>query len=273
MAAAADVHAGARRVRCVIFDMDETLVMTGRCDEAAYAAVRELAAGIPGSGDAGALERGFRQLLKAVPWDPTGEHDVHGWRSRLWERAWAAAAAGGVPPLEHGGDVERPADAPVGSRLYRAWFDTRIAEYRMDDGVEELLRRLRDDDGVSLVCVTNGDTVTQRAKIAACGAERFFPVILVGGEEPRPKPAPEIFRKALEAAGHAPHEAVMVGDSLRCDVGGAKAAGLLAAVWVAAHADDPAAAARELAPDRRPHHAVRHIVELPGVLDAINAGK
>jgi HAD superfamily hydrolase (TIGR01549 family) len=44
------------------------------------------------------------------------------------------------------------------------------------------------------------------------------------------KPAPQIFRKALDELGVRPEEAVMVGDSLRADVAGAKALGMIA-VW------------------------------------------
>jgi HAD superfamily hydrolase (TIGR01662 family) len=44
------------------------------------------------------------------------------------------------------------------------------------------------------------------------------------------KPHPKIFEHALEALGVAPEETVMVGDSLRADVGGAKELGMTA-VW------------------------------------------
>jgi putative hydrolase of the HAD superfamily len=45
------------------------------------------------------------------------------------------------------------------------------------------------------------------------------------------KPHPAIYRQALEELGVAPSEAVMVGDDLRADIGGALAAGMRA-VWV-----------------------------------------
>ena len=44
------------------------------------------------------------------------------------------------------------------------------------------------------------------------------------------KPAPGLFRKALNDLGVAAEESVMVGDSLRADVAGAKALGMIA-VW------------------------------------------
>jgi len=42
------------------------------------------------------------------------------------------------------------------------------------------------------------------------------------------KPHPRIFQHALDALGVGPEETVMVGDSLRADVGGAKALGMTA---------------------------------------------
>ena len=45
------------------------------------------------------------------------------------------------------------------------------------------------------------------------------------------KPSPALFRQALAALAVPPRSVVVVGDSLRCDVGGAAAAGL-DSVWI-----------------------------------------
>jgi FMN phosphatase YigB (HAD superfamily) len=57
---------------------------------------------------------------------------------------------------------------------------------------------------------------------------------VVSEEAGVPKPDPEIFRIALEAAGAAPAEAVMVGDSWAADVAGAHHAGIVP-IWFNPH--------------------------------------
>ncbi len=84
--------------------------------------------------------------------------------------------------------------------------------------------------GIPLGIVTNGSSSAQRAKIALLGPERFA-VIAVTGEHGVAKPEPRIFQIVLEQLGLPPDQVVHVGDSLRADVGGAQAAGILA-VWL-----------------------------------------
>lgn len=45
------------------------------------------------------------------------------------------------------------------------------------------------------------------------------------------KPSPRLFRIAMERLGAKPQECLVIGDSVRRDVGGARAAGV-AAVWI-----------------------------------------
>lgn len=56
--------------------------------------------------------------------------------------------------------------------------------------------------------------------------DRYLDFILASGAVGVAKPDPAFFRMALERAGVEPHEAVMVGDSYRADVLGARAAGM-----------------------------------------------
>lgn len=60
------------------------------------------------------------------------------------------------------------------------------------------------------------------------------------------KPSARLFREAVAGAGCAPAEVLVVGDSLRCDVLGARRAGL-AAAWVAPAAPGPPAEPPEAA--------------------------
>lgn len=67
----------------------------------------------------------------------------------------------------------------------------------------------------------------------------FFEVILTSAAEGIRKPNPRIFQTALHRLQIAPHQAVMVGDTLGADILGAKLAGMKA-VWVTRHANTAA---------------------------------
>lgn len=93
--------------------------------------------------------------------------------------------------------------------------------------LEELRRR-----GYRLGVVTNrsvgGPPFIE--ELRAYGLLDFFEALAVSCDDGWLKPHPALFRKALDALTVAPAEAAMVGDSLRADVMGAKALGMVA-VW------------------------------------------
>jgi HAD superfamily hydrolase (TIGR01509 family) len=74
------------------------------------------------------------------------------------------------------------------------------------------------------------------------------------------KPHPSIFQAALERAGVAAHESVMVGDSLKEDVEGALRAGMRA-IWLYRGAVPPAS------PGGVP--VIRSLMELPELLSSV----
>ncbi len=82
-----------------------------------------------------------------------------------------------------------------------------------------------------LALITDGAPGIQREKIRGSKLGPFFAAILVSGEVGFGKPNPEIFAMALDRLDAAPHESVMVGDSLPRDIGGARAVGIRT-VWV-----------------------------------------
>ena len=89
----------------------------------------------------------------------------------------------------------------------------------------------------------------------------YFEVLSISCDVGYMKPHPRIFRHALESLGVAPEETVMVGDSLRADVAGAQALGMMA-VWKRNH-DSPA----DSGLDRKdgsiePDHTIETIGEL-----------
>jgi putative hydrolase of the HAD superfamily len=76
------------------------------------------------------------------------------------------------------------------------------------------------------------------------------------------KPHPDVFRRALRELGAEAWEAVHVGDLLRTDVAGAKAAGMTA-VWVRSPHQDGES-------DAEPDYVIESLNELPGVIETLN---
>ena len=67
---------------------------------------------------------------------------------------------------------------------------------------------------------------------------RYMDGILISAEIGVRKPAPLIFKMALDQFGGSPRDAVMVGDTLRADILGAKQVGMTA-IWITRQADTP----------------------------------
>ncbi|MDP2950561.1 MAG: HAD-IA family hydrolase [Chloroflexota bacterium] len=97
------------------------------------------------------------------------------------------------------------------------------------DAIDTL--RWLQEQGFLLGSVTNRAFGGPRflAEMGEYGIDGYFQVISISCDVGYMKPHPAIFHHALEALGVAPEETMMVGDSLRADVGGAKALGMTAA--------------------------------------------
>lgn len=79
--------------------------------------------------------------------------------------------------------------------------------------------------GIRLAVVSNWDRRLHRI-LEDNGLRRLFDAVVVSSEVGWRKPHPEIFRRALDALGVAPGEALHVGDSLGDDVAGARGVGI-----------------------------------------------
>ncbi len=82
-----------------------------------------------------------------------------------------------------------------------------------------------------LVMITNGVPEIQRAKLDKVNMESFFDPIIISGEIGVSKPDPKYFQIVLEKLGLQNDECVVIGDSARNDVGGAKNANIIS-VWI-----------------------------------------
>jgi putative hydrolase of the HAD superfamily len=143
-------------------------------------------------------------------------------------------------------------------RMYNAWSQPNVDVWRQPvSGSVEGLRRLQ-EAGMKLGIVSNADGTIEeqlrRGKICQVGEGLGVPVLAIidSGVVGVSKPAAEIFRHALDPIGVAPDRAVYVGDTVRYDVRGARAAGLNPVHF------DPF----ELCSERTDHPHVRRLGEL-----------
>lgn len=115
---------------------------------------------------------------------------------------------------------------------------SRLASYTSwADGAEPLLKCLQARKHPMAV-VTNGSK-SQRDKIEALKASRYFEAVLISGEVGIAKPDPRIFRQALSRLNAAPGQTVFVGDSMEHDIAGAGKAGMMTVYIRKGEAEDP----------------------------------
>lgn len=92
--------------------------------------------------------------------------------------------------------------------------------------VEPALAELRRMPGLSIGVISDWGSNLEGI-LSGLGLDRYLDFTLASGAVGLAKPDPELFRMALQRAGAEPSEGLMVGDSLRADVAGAEAAGML----------------------------------------------
>jgi putative hydrolase of the HAD superfamily len=143
------------------------------------------------------------------------------------ERAWSA----GLPfdPVAEAARFGAALSPGDGAVLAAAFLGSSAgAPLTLADGVAELLRELH-GRGIALAIVCDvGLTPSPllRDALDRAGLLRLFGGWAFSDEVGAYKPAPAIFRHALDALGVAPAEALHVGDLRRTDVAGARALGM-----------------------------------------------
>ncbi|HKN48713.1 MAG TPA: HAD family hydrolase [Actinomycetota bacterium] len=116
-----------------------------------------------------------------------------------------------------------------------------------------------------------------RADLEAFGLARFLSVAGFSSEVGWRKPDRRIFAHVLERLGAAPEEAVFVGDRLRDDVGGARAAGMRSVLTrqFRDELEGPERAEALASPGElarlQPDHVIMALDELPDLLDSISS--
>ncbi|MBM4436570.1 MAG: HAD family hydrolase [Actinobacteria bacterium] len=150
---------------------------------------------------------------------------------RIAAELWHRSALGPVTLSErfeqtlkrHG--IKHEADAGSVAETYiRHWHDGVVF---LPGGARLLRAATRFHTGL----ITNGNAARQRETAKRLGVLAAVDHVLISGELGVSKPDPAIFWLALEKAGCAPDEAVMVGDSLPADMAGAQALGIRT-LWI-----------------------------------------
>src|SRR6266568_1282852 len=197
--------------------------------------------------DAECAQRAHYFGIRAM--DSAGEDESEARRAYLVGYARAA----GVPDGQQGAALER---------MRQAWSRPNIDVWRQHvrgsiDGLRQLqARRLK------LGIVSNADGTIEeqlrRGEICQVGEGLGVPVLAIidSGVVGVSKPAAEIFRHALDPIGVAPERALYVGDTVRYDVRGARAAGL-----VPVHFDP-----YDLCPEREDHAHIRCLADVEALL-------
>ena len=204
--------ARAPRWRAVSFDAAGTLIHPVRPVAELYATVAARHGVVV---DAAELHDRFRAAFGSAPplaFPSTPAAELRS-REKEWWRAVVRRVFAGIPFDD-----------------FEAYFDELFAffaegaTWRLDPDTLPLLGALR-DDGVRILVISNFDSRV-RAILAALGLTTAIDRITLSSEAGAAKPDPAIFATTLAAERLAPHEVLHVGDTVREDYAGARAAGI-----------------------------------------------
>jgi putative hydrolase of the HAD superfamily len=177
-------------------------------------------------------------------------HDEASDRARLADlrRRCAEVLSDALPPAARALGIGALTEALLAALRFRPYAE-----------VPDALRELR-GAGLRLVVLSNWD-VSLHDQLAATGLDELVDGAISSAEAGFGKPNPAIFAKALERAGAAAGDALMVGDSADTDVAGAHGAGIAAVLvdrWGAAPAGLPPGT-----------HVIASLAELPGLVRSL----
>jgi putative hydrolase of the HAD superfamily len=205
-------------VKAAFFDLDDTLCDDYQAWVSCSRKAARLAAEHNGAIDTDRLAETFLGISESYWTSPEALREVRPLfevRTGQWREALRTA---GYPPSNE-----------LAERICETYGLLRSTEVALfPDAVptlEELRRR-----GVKLALITNGWQSTHVQKVESLGLEPHFDHVLIAGELGFFKPETRIFEHALNLCGCEASEAVMIGDDIVNDVGGAEAAGIVS-IW------------------------------------------
>jgi putative hydrolase of the HAD superfamily len=107
-----------------------------------------------------------------------------------------------------------------------------------------------------LTIITNGFEEIQYTKMESSGLTPYFKNVVTSARAGHKKPAKEIFEFALNESGFQSHEALMIGDNLMTDIGGALNASVDTVFF------NPA----KISHDGKPHYEIHDLKQLLDIL-------
>ena len=123
--------------------------------------------------------------------------------------------------------IGAPLAGGVAEEMASLYGKMRSTEISLFPDAMTTLATLR-EHGVKLACITNGLAVTHEEKVIHLGIDAAFDHVLIAGVIGHFKPDARIFQRALDLCECAASDAIMVGDNLTNDIGGAQMAGIRA---------------------------------------------
>ncbi len=229
-------------LKCVLFDLDDTLVPEMVPEREALVVACGIAATMYGT-DPEDMANTVSEAASEL-WGVWGKADLYSSIAYSgWEGLW------GPPDLPDdglGNDPETVAhykrdawdavlsrhgisDADLRNAIIERHRRERIKRIRPYAGVEKLLTKVAAEYPLGLV--TNGSPTVQRFKLERAGLAGYFSTVVTSGDVGVGKPDARPFVTALGALGVHPSEAVMIGNSWRGDVQGANNLGM-ALIWL-----------------------------------------
>jgi len=196
--------------KAIFFDMDDTIFDHSMTCRRALAALRRTEPRLHGS-SLDVLWHEYQRLLDLVqPEVLAGRVTILQARVERFRRL--ATFCGGEISID---------EATALSGRYRAHYQELR---RTVPGVRGVLERLRGRAVIGVV--TNNEVAEQEEKLDHFRLRPLIDFMIVSAGVGVAKPDPGIFRLALDRAGALPEETVMIGDSWRSDIVGARNAGI-----------------------------------------------
>jgi putative hydrolase of the HAD superfamily len=203
--------------RAILFDLDDTLIVAGDRPLVLLAVARVFAGELAPLTPEQVADR-LEAALAAFWSDPerhrTARFGIPAARLQVFSEVFAATGA---------------LTDELAARLAARFTALREELTDVVPGALETIETLKRCD-VRLALVTNGGTVTQRAKIARFALEPLFDHIQIEGEHAFGKPDERSYRHAMAVLGVQPGETWMVGDNLEWEVAAPQKLGIFA-VW------------------------------------------
>lgn len=203
-----------RPVRAVFFDLDDTLFDHRHCARAALVGVRDQHACFA-TVDPAELEGSHARILEELHLEVmAGRVALDAARIERFRRLYAWAGLDAPPEV-----------AARAAAAYRRGYLEARREVR---GAAALLAAVQRHARIAVV--SNNLLAEQRDKLRQCALDPYVDALVVSEEAGASKPDAAIFQIALERVAVTADEAVMIGDSWKNDIEGARTAGI-GAVW------------------------------------------